>query len=357
MDKMKAISLFSGAGGLDIGFEDAGFDIVFANEFDHDAAETWKANRKGKEDVMYEGDIKDCLSQLSQFKGSVDVVFGGPPCQGFSVAGKMDPDDERSQLIFTFLEAVEIVRPKFFIMENVKALGVLNRWNSIRDKYLREAERIGYSVKFKVFKTSDFGVPQKRERVIFFGIREGNSEPFFTRMENSRSSSAPSAREVLLSAGAYGSADNPDTCSAVITLAKSPVMRKSPYAGMLVNGAGRPVDLDGFPPTLPATMGGNKTPIIDQNALEHPDAVNWFVTYHEMVLSNGNTPPAVKLPNYLRRLTLKEAAAIQTFPAGYVFCGARNKQYRQIGNAVPALFAKEVAKALVRSYYNDLSRE
>ena len=123
---MKAISLFAGAGGLDTGFEKAGFDIIWANEIDHDAAATWKANR-AHADVMHEGDIADRLSSLSAYRGA-DIVFGGPPCQGFSVAGKMDASDPRSELIFTFLSAVELVRPRFFVMENVAALGRLDRW-------------------------------------------------------------------------------------------------------------------------------------------------------------------------------------------------------------------------------------
>src|SRR5699024_2550844 len=101
----RAISLFSGAGGLDVGIEDAGFHVVYANEFDHDAACTWRENRKENKEAMHEGDINIILPELEQYRGTVAIVFGGPPCQGFSVAGKMDPNDERSELIFTFLKA------------------------------------------------------------------------------------------------------------------------------------------------------------------------------------------------------------------------------------------------------------
>ena len=94
----KAISLLSGAGGLDIGFEKAGFQIVLSNEFDHDAACTWRANRAENCNAMREGDIAEILPELARYRGTVDVLFGGPPCQGFSVAGKMDPNDSRSKL-------------------------------------------------------------------------------------------------------------------------------------------------------------------------------------------------------------------------------------------------------------------
>lgn len=352
----RAISLFSGAGGLDVGFEDAGFHVVYANEFDHDAACTWRENRKENKEAMHEGDINIILPELEQYRGTVAIVFGGPPCQGFSVAGKMDPNDERSELIFTFLKAVEIVEPKFFVMENVKALGTLDKWENVRRKYLAQAEKLGYSVAFSVFHTPDFGVPQNRDRVIFVGVKNGDPTLFFDEMKK-LTCVAPTAREVLSAVGKYGTPENPNTCAANITLAKSPIIRKSPYAGMLVNGAGRPVNLNGLPPTLPATMGGNKTPIVDQRALENPEETNWFEEYHKKIVAGECEPATMPIPQYIRRLSLKEAAAIQTFPLGYVFCGARNKQYRQIGNAVPSLFAYKVAKAMCQAYPNELSLE
>ncbi|MFR6664270.1 MAG: DNA cytosine methyltransferase, partial [Gemmiger sp.] len=175
----RAISLFSGAGGLDIGFEKAGFQIVLSNELDHDAACTWRANRPKSSASMRECDIKQLLPELIQYQDKIDVLFGGPPCQGFSVAGKMDPNDSRSELIFTFLKAVEIVKPTFFVMENVKALGSLEKWASVRNKYLAQAEALGYSVKYSVFRTSDYGVPQKRDRIIFIGAKYQDPSLFF----------------------------------------------------------------------------------------------------------------------------------------------------------------------------------
>lgn len=356
MRRKTAISLFSGAGGLDIGFEKAGFQILFANEFDHDAACTWRQNRPLNSEAMSEGDIAEKLPELKQFHGKVDVLFGGPPCQGFSVAGKMDPNDARSELIFTFLQAVQIVEPQIFVMENVKALGTLEKWADIRGRFLSQAFELGYNVEYSVFHTADFGVPQKRDRVIFVGVKKDSPKDFFASMKK-QTCPAPKTREVLLSVGAFGSRQNPDTCAANITLAKSPIMRKSPYAGMLVNGAGRPVDLDGLPPTLPATMGGNKTPIVDQRALENETIINWFEDYHKKIVAGHCMPATIEIPDYIRRLTLREAAAIQTFPPDYTFCGARNRQYRQIGNAVPSLFAYKVAMALCAAYPNALSLE
>jgi len=121
----KAISLFTGAGGMDVGFSRAGFQVVWANEINEDACETYRLNHGGEIEC---GDLRNYLDKLSSFRGNIDLVFGGPPCQCFSVAGKMDPNDERSKLIFTFMDVVERVSPKVFVMENVKALAVLDKW-------------------------------------------------------------------------------------------------------------------------------------------------------------------------------------------------------------------------------------
>lgn len=350
MEQLKAVSLFSGAGGLDVGFDRAGFHTVFANEIDHDAAETWRLNRPDNADVMVEGDIAAYIGELNRYKDTIDVLFAGPPCQGFSVAGKMDPDDDRSKLVWTFLDAVERIHPKVFVMENVAALGKLDRWANVRQKIMHRAKGLGYDVAYRVWHTSDFGVPQNRDRVIFVGVLNGDARKFETTMRK-HMAKAPTAREVLLSVGAYGTEDNPRTCTSNVTLALHPVMRISPYAGMLVNGAGRPVRLDGLPPTLPATMGGNKTPIIDQRALEDPSCTNWFEEYHAGIRRGTMGPDVTTVPEYLRRLTIREAAAIQTFPKDYVFSGAKSKQYRQIGNAVPGLFAEAVARSVREAYF------
>ncbi len=347
---MTAISLFSGAGGLDVGFEKAGFETVFANEFDHDAAEAWRANRPQFANVMVEGDIHDHIGELAKFKG-VDVLFGGPPCQGFSVAGKMDPNDARSQLVWIFMDAVEIVHPKVFIMENVAALGTLDKWKSVRDGIVERGQTLGYSVSYKVHHTPDYGVPENRDRIIVIGVSNeiGDTTRFYDKLSLFKSSPM-TAREVILTAGEFGTNENPQTCTANVTLASRPVMRRSPYAGMLVNGAGRPIDLNGIAPTLPASMGGNKTPIVDEVSLHDAGIPNWFETYHAGLMSGTIKPGEMSVPATIRRLTIKECAAIQTFPVGYVFSGKKTKQYKQIGNAVPCKFAEAVAASVKVAY-------
>lgn len=347
---MDAVSLFSGAGGLDVGFEQAGYRILFANEIDADAAATWRANRPGRESVMHVGDVNEYLPSLGEYRGA-DVLFGGPPCQGFSVAGKMDPEDPRSKLVWSFLDAVEIVRPRAFVIENVRALGKLEKWSGVREGILKRAGDLGYDVYYHVYSAARFGVPQRRERVVFVGHRRDVPElkPFRRCMEE-RMCRPESLRAVLRRCGEYGSPENPQTCTAHVTLAKAPVMRRSPFAGMLVNGAGRPLDIDDTAHTLPASMGGNKTPIVDQDWLEGRTSECWFVKYHRGLVNGTVEPGEAHVPDTVRRLTVREAAAIQTFPKDYVFCGRKTKQYKQIGNAVAVRFAYAVADSLTESY-------
>ena len=348
MKEITAVSLFTGAGGMDIGFERAGVKTVFANELMKEAAETYNANHPGN--IMVNDDINNVIDTLEEFRG-VDFVFGGPPCQGFSVAGKMDPDDERSKLIFTFLDVVEKVQPKAFVMENVKALGILEKWEPIRKKYLERAQSMGYSCIPIILNATEYGVSQKRERVFFIGIK-GNGDPFFEYhmrdLIEQQKQKAPVVKELLQSLGRAGTEMNPDTCTAKITFATRPIMRKSPYAGMYFNGQGRPIDIDGYANTLPASMGGNKTPFVDEEYLYGEAESDWVVEYHKGLLDGTIIPEFKDAPNRLRRITINEAARIHSFPDDYVFCGNNGKIYTQIGNAVPCKLAEVVAKAVIK---------
>ncbi len=348
--EITGVSLFTGAGGMDVGFEKAGVKVVFANELVKEAADTYNANHDPG--VMVNADINTVMDQLDQFKGA-DLVFGGPPCQGFSVAGKMDPDDDRSKLIFTFLDVVERVQPRAFVMENVKALGFLEKWAPVRAKYMTRAQNLGFFVVPYILNATEYGVPQKRERVFFIGIKNWFDQIKIEGYLEQYKCQAPIIRDLLKPLGRAGSPTNPNTCTARITFATSPVMRKSPYAGMYFNGQGRPIDVDGYANTLPASMGGNKTPFVDEDYLFGDADSDWVVDYHKGLMDGSIVPVFEEAPKRLRRITIKEAAKIQTFPDDYVFCGNKGAVYTQIGNAVPCKLAEAVAKAVV-AYLHDL---
>lgn len=343
LNNIKTVSLFSGAGGLDIGAIMAGAHIVFANDMMKEACMSYRENIGNH---IVQGNINEILEHFPVINDA-DLLIGGPPCQGFSVAGKMDANDVRSQLIWSYLKAISIVMPKAFVMENVKALGTLEKWKPIREKLLTEMRNLGYSVNYMILNASDFDVPQARERIFVVGVKgDSKRKPDWQDMITKYSKKAPTVREVLSILDKAGSGNNKGTCKAKITLAANPVMRKSPYAGMLFNGLGRPTRLDGYSATLPASMGGNKTPIIDEKELyEGKEA--WVKSYHDKISKDLSQAKFQEAPPFLRRMTVQEAAVLQTFPLDYNFQGSQSSQYTQIGNAVPCNMARAVVSMVI----------
>lgn len=340
---IRTVSLFSGAGGMDIGAINAGANVIWANDIMKEACVSYSMNI-GKHIVC--GDINGLMRDIAKLD-DVSLLIGGPPCQGFSVAGKMDKDDKRSQLVWSYLAALEIVRPEAFVMENVKALATLKRWNGVRDKLIDGMRSLGYSTNYVVLNASDFDVPQVRERIFIVGFRgDPKRRPDIEAMMNPYKKPAKTLREVLKQLDKAGTGNNKDVCNAKITLAKTPVLRSSPYAGMLFNGLGRPLRIDGYSATLPASMGGNKTPIIDENEF-YAGNTPWVEAYYEEVKHNPFVSRTTMVPDFMRRITVSEAALIQTFPIGYKFYGSQSMRYTQIGNAVPCNMAKAVVEMVV----------
>lgn len=339
---MKVVSLYSGAGGLDIGFKRAGFDIIWANDFDKNACASYAKNIGGH---IRCGDINQYFDELSQLE-NVDLVIGGPPCQGFSVAGKMDPNDPRSEHVWTFTKIVDKLNPKAFVMENVKALGQLQKWEPLRIELLKTFRDLGYSVNFVVLNATEFDVPQARERVFFIGFKNNSKLiPDLQKMLEPYKKKAPTVRQALSVLDKAGTGNNKSVCNAKITLTPNPVMRKSPFAGMLFNGLGRPVKIDGYCATLPASMGGNKTPIIDEEEL-YNKSESWVQNYHSNLMKGARPMDYQEAPNRLRRLTVEEAALLQTFPRDYEFCGSQSSKFKQIGNAVPCNLGYNVGRMM-----------
>jgi DNA (cytosine-5)-methyltransferase 1 len=241
------------------------------------------------------------------------------------------------------------VRPRAFICENVKAFAELSKWGEVRANLTARAEK-SYLVMMVVLNASEFGAPQNRDRMFLIGIdrarfpgRQADFEKLIWTVLGERKARAPSVGEIIRKLGPAGSARNNRTCSAKITHASNPIMRKSPYAGMLFNGAGRPLPADGIAPTLPASMGGNKTPIVDEAEIFEGEP-SYVEAYHK-TLTEGHAPRRGDAPRRLRRLTVDECLAIQTFPPDYILKGSKSAMYRQIGNAVPCRLAEAVAHA------------
>jgi DNA (cytosine-5)-methyltransferase 1 len=332
------ISLYAGAGGLDSGFVRAGLKPLWANDFDQDAVETYRRNLG---DHATWGDIQEARKSIPRCRP--DLVIGGPPCQGFSVAGHMRPDDPRSQHVWTFLKLVKELQPQAFVMENVKNLAVSARWAELMASLLEFSEEVaGYTTRVWLLNASHYGVPQARERMFMVGIRGGVPREPRTTSKNA----PPIVRRVLSQLPPIGEPGNDSICSARVTPARRPVLRRSPFAGMLFNGKGRPLNLDAPASTLAASMGGNRTPILDQHEVEGIARENWVIGYHRRLW--GGKRPITRIPARMRRLTVEEAAALQSFPKGWEFVGRQSSRYRQIGNAVPPVLALAVAKQVLR---------
>ncbi|MCK5708356.1 MAG: DNA cytosine methyltransferase [Candidatus Aureabacteria bacterium] len=335
---MKAISLFSGAGGMDIGFIKAGIKVIWAIDKDKDSVETY---RKNIDDHIVCDDIHNL--QIKAIPDA-DVIFGGPACQGFSIAGKMNVNDPRNILIWNFFKIVKEKKPKVFIMENVKNLVKNRRFVQIKNSLISEYEKIGYDLIVKILNSKNYGVPQSRERVIFIGINKNNSlRTFDFRSLFKQNKREISVKEALLNL--YKKKVSLDGSIAKVVIANRPVLRNTPYSGMILNGSGRPVDISKPSPTLTATMGGNRTPVIDGHYLLGKKKSDWFKYCHNSLKLGKKV---TKVPSYIRRLTVAEVATLQTFPVSYKFSGSTSSKYRQIGNAVPPLMAKEIATCLMR---------
>lgn len=337
---LTAMSLFSGAGAMDVGFERAGMKTVYANEINKHAAATYEANigQIRCNDVYHE------LDRMSSLAG-VDVVFGGPPCQGFSVAGKMDLDDPRSQLVKLFMDIVGVVGPRAFVMENVRGLAKLEKFKLLREDLVRRSEQLGYTCDLCMLNAKDYGVPQARERMFFVGIK-GAKRFSFAEIVKRYNSEEVTTQAAIAHLGSQGTKKNPQTCHAEVTVAQHPVLRKSPYAGMLFNGLGRPLNPQKPCATLPASMGGNKTPIIDEEQY-YGSGASWVERYHAHLTSGGSPYALRSTPSSIRRLTIEEAKVLHTFPKEFNFAGPKTSIYSQIGNAVPCVLAEVVGRALI----------
>ena len=164
-NKPKAIDLFCGAGGLSKGFENAGFQIVAGFDTCKDSLNTFEKNHIGAEAIL--ADLYEPIKNIEMYK-DIDMVIGGPPCQGFSISGKRDPNDIRNSLYKAYLHTLKEINPKYFIMENVPNLVSMNN-GSIKDTILRDISALGYCITYSIMNAKDFGVPQSRRRVFFIG--------------------------------------------------------------------------------------------------------------------------------------------------------------------------------------------
>lgn len=305
---MDVVSLFSGAGGFDLGLIQAGHRILWANDIDQDSVVTYSKNIGTH---IIQGDIADIAS--SDIPKS-DVVIGGFPCQGFSQANLLRSTlDARNKLYMHFVRIVKDKQPEYFLAENVRGILSMGKGEVIK-RIIGDFEGVGYRVQYKLFNMADYGVPQTRFRVIIAGTR----------------------------------ADLPEECTFHYP---EPTHSKTPT-------------LFGLSPwiTIAEALKGIPEPEDDSTLLNHIyskyKVTNRNFTGHRQTDPNKPSPTilargdgkggvcAIQHPRNHRRLSVRESASIQTFPLNFVFAGKMNSCYRQVGNAIPVRFAWHLGKQL-----------
>ncbi len=319
------VDAFCGAGGLSAGLVSAGFELLAAVDRDSDSCASLAAAHPHAEVIC--GDV--ARLRASRLRGRVHLLAGGPPCQPWSSGGlRRGGDDERDGWP-AYLDLLDRLRPDAFLAENVPGMAASGNAMQLRSLCERMRE-LGYTVTPTLLDAADFGVPQRRRRLILLGARGQTVAAPVPTHGPGRSLPWRTAGEVLTA--------EPDGTpnQAVVTYARKPQVRASAYAGLLFNGGGRAIHPAVPAPTLLATMGGNRTPWLDTEAVVEP--------YH-VHLRAGGAPRSGPVPG-ARRLTTVEAARVQTFPDGHSFAGTSSSQYRQIGNAVPPLLAEHLGQAV-----------
>ena len=317
--KYKVVSLFSGCGGMDLGFQGGftflnknykrnDFDIIFSNDFEKKACETYNYNFENKsicDDInnINEKNLPDC-----------DVVIGGFPSQDFSLAGKRRGfNSERGKLYQQMLRIVNEKKPKIFVAENVQGISIDLDGNSPLDKIVDEFIKIGYNVKYKLFNTADYGVPQTRKRIIIIGVRNDlNIEPRFPRPVLTESNWI-TAKEAIDDLWDLLDKD----------IIKNHTSNDYSKAKFSENGKGqgnRRIDAD--------------KPSVTIRAEHHGNIEGHYRSTNEADPNNRN---------FWRRLSIRECARIQSFPDNFIFPCAASSAYKQIGNAVPPVFGWYIA--------------
>jgi DNA (cytosine-5)-methyltransferase 1 len=374
--KAISISLFTGAYGLDLGLEQAGFHTVTVVEKDRDAVKTIALNRPFFKESAISRDIQNVTSQQLLEEGGrvlnlgralqsqeVDLVTGGPPCQPFSTAGKrgsvMDP---RGSLFMDFIRIVKEVQPRFFLMENVKGLlsaPLRHRpINQRRKDYpplepdeipgaalkvvLSEMQAIEYNVVYNLLEAADYGVPQNRERVIFIGSRDGETATFPIPKYCKNGQTLPKWR--TLKDALTGLVDaEPEFMSYSENRLKYLKLLK---AGQ--NWRHLPEELKKEAMGGAYNSGGGKVGFYRRLSWDKPSPT--------ITTSPHQKATDMCHPVELRCLTVRESARIQTFPDDWIFYGSVSSKYKQIGNAVPVLLGKELGSYLFNLIHGNKSK-
>lgn len=323
------VELFAGAGGLALGLEEAGFENLLSNDFDKDSCDTLKLNRPNWNvvcDSVENLAEKDLLKMLNIKKGELDLLSGGYPCQSFSYAGKrLGLNDVRGTMFYYYAKILKQLKPKIFLAENVKGL-VSHDGGKTLQTMINVFEEIGYRVQYRVLNAWDYGVAEKRERVVIIGIRNDIQVDYEYPTPHDYK---PVLRDVLKNV--------PKSEGATYPQSKKEVFDLVPPGGCWRD---LPEDIARSYMKGSYNLGGGKTGMARRISWDEPSLT---------ILCS----PCMKQtdrchPDETRPFTVRESARIQSFPDTWQFCGNLHSKYKQIGNAVPVNLAKEIGLSIIK---------
>ena len=342
------IDLFSGVGGLSLGFEMAGFKAVLANEYDASIAESYVKNRPHVKMIVNDITQLPIHETFSEHRGKIDLIVGGPPCQGFSQKGQRKSiNDERNFLFRYYYKVVALVKPKYFVMENVPNL------LTTEDGYFKKEieslfESIGYKIVADVLNASDFGVPQNRKRAVIIG-RLGDYPLSMPKPKTKKVTIWEAISDLAYLESGEGS-----------EIQEYRYAPQSEYQRILRDGS---ILLHNHVATKHSKIALERLRLIPPNKgrevlpPEHLTKSIYSGTWSRMlkddisvtITTRFDTPSSGRFthPFLNRAITVREAARIQSFPDTFVFHGNKTSQMKQVGNAVPPLLAKAIAEVIL----------
>lgn len=346
--KPTVIDLFAGVGGLSLGFKMAGFDVVLANEYDESIADAYKLNHPNTKMIV--ADIRNLPIEetFAEYRGKIDVVIGGPPCQGFSQKGQRKSiNDERNFLFKYFVAIVDYIHPRYFVMENVPNL--LTTENGFFKKEIIEMFREhGYALATDTLNAADYGVPQNRRRAVILG-KLGDSAPAMPKALDYKVSIWDAISDLAYLESGEGEETD---------IYRNP--SQSDYQRRLRVGSDK---LYNHKATKHSDLAIQRLKMIPPNSgkevlpEEHLTKSIYSGTWTRMgkeevsvtITTRFDTPSSGKFTHpYLHRaITVREAARIQSFPDTFKFIGTKGSQMKQVGNAVPPLLAQAIASVIM----------
>lgn len=337
---LNCIDLFCGCGGLSLGFEKAGINVLVGIDAWQDAITTFNYNHKNSKGICADLSTLEPSEIEKELNGkSVDLIIGGPPCQGFSVAGKRIVDDVRNKLYKNFVRFVEYYKPKAFMMENVPNILSIGG-GIVRDSIVKDFSDLGYKVVYKVLTASNYGTPQNRRRAVFVGFKDGK-EFIFPQQTVEQLVTSYEALSDLPENSLEDGSDYPMTTNCDY----QKLMRCNSskiYNHQITEHSDKTKEIIALVPD-----GGNYKnlpPELQQTRKVH---IAWTRLNSQKTSFTIDTGHRHHFHYKWNRIpTVRESARIQSFPDDFIFLGTKTSQYKQVGNAVPPLMAEAIAKKL-----------